>query len=72
MQQNQAAWALVGCMNAIAVAIIVMAVTGVAFTFWRIVGGAFVAATIFALLVWNFMRQTPPPPTKDKKPTIHR
>jgi drug/metabolite transporter (DMT)-like permease len=56
MRQTQSAWALVGCLNAIALAILVLGIAGTTFTFWRIVGGALVIAAIFVLLMWHWAR----------------
>jgi hypothetical protein len=56
MQQTQSAWALVGCLNAIAIAILVIAVSGVTLSFWRIVGGAVILIALFALMLWRLMR----------------
>jgi hypothetical protein len=56
MRQYQSAWALVGCLHAIALVILVLGIAGATFTFWRIVGGALVLSAIFVLLMWHGAR----------------
>jgi hypothetical protein len=56
-QQTQLGWTLVGWLNAIAIAVIVIAVWQPPLTVWWILGGALVAVGVPVLFLWLGMRK---------------
>jgi hypothetical protein len=50
-------WAIVGWFNFIAVALIVLLVTGVRPTLWQILGGGAFFLIMTVLLIWSGLRQ---------------
>jgi hypothetical protein len=50
-------WAIVGWFNFIAVALIILLITGIRPTMWQIIGGMLFFMIMTVLLIWSGLRQ---------------